>query len=70
MSDDVRIWAVRHPGIGIIYYDSEDEARVAAGTAGEILPPQEGYGEHRVHRHPCPTGADHTHTCNRPGCNP
>lgn len=26
------------------------------------------YGEHRVHRHPCPTGDDHTHPCNRPGC--
>lgn len=30
-------WGVRHPGIGILYYDSEQEARIAAGTAGEFL---------------------------------
>lgn len=35
-------WPVRHPGIGILYYDSEQEARIAAGTAGEMLPPTEG----------------------------
>lgn len=35
-------WGVRHPGIGILYYDSEEKARVAAGTAGEMLPPAEG----------------------------
>lgn len=34
---DVGRWAVRHPGIGILYYDSEQEARAAAGTAGEFL---------------------------------
>lgn len=34
-------WPVRHPGIGVLYYDSEHEARVAAGTAGELLPPSE-----------------------------
>jgi DNA-binding CsgD family transcriptional regulator len=33
----VRKWAVRHPGIGVLHYDSEEEARVAAGTAGEML---------------------------------
>lgn len=32
-------WRVRHPGIGVLAYDSEAEARVAAGTAGEVLPP-------------------------------
>lgn len=36
MSDQ---WRVRHPGIGILIYGSEQEARVAAGTAGEVLPP-------------------------------
>lgn len=35
-------WPVRHPGIGVIYYDSEEEARIAAGTAGEMLPPESG----------------------------
>ena len=33
-------WRVRHPGIGVLGYDSEAEARVAAGTAGEVLPPE------------------------------
>jgi hypothetical protein len=32
-------WRVRHPGIGVLAYGSEEEARVAAGTAGELLPP-------------------------------
>jgi hypothetical protein len=32
-------WRVRHPGIGTLAYDSEQEARVAAGTAGEVLAP-------------------------------
>lgn len=30
-------WAVRHPGIGILPYDNEREARFAAGTAGRVL---------------------------------
>ena len=34
-----RAWGVRHPGIGVLYYGSEDEARVAAGTAATMLPP-------------------------------
>lgn len=33
-------WPVRHPGIGVLYYDSEEEARIAAGTAGEMLAPE------------------------------
>jgi hypothetical protein len=36
MSDQ---WRVRHPGIGTLAYGSEAEARIAAGTAGEVLPP-------------------------------
>lgn len=32
-----REWAVRHPGIGVLPYDSETEARTAAGTAGTVL---------------------------------
>jgi hypothetical protein len=30
-------WAVDHPGIGVLAYSTEDEARAAAGTAGRIL---------------------------------
>jgi hypothetical protein len=30
-------WAVRHPGIGVLTYDTEADARVAAGTAGTVL---------------------------------
>jgi hypothetical protein len=30
-------WAVDHPGIGVLAYDSEEEARAAAGTAGTLL---------------------------------
>ena len=30
-------WVVDHPGIGRLAYDTEDEARVAAGTAGTLL---------------------------------
>jgi hypothetical protein len=30
-------WAVRHPGIGVLHYDTEQEAEIAAGTAGELL---------------------------------
>jgi DNA-binding XRE family transcriptional regulator len=32
-----RKWAVRHPGIGVLHYDSEQEAVIAAGTAAEML---------------------------------
>lgn len=32
-------WGVLHPGIGLLYYDSEEEAHLAAGTAGTIFPP-------------------------------
>jgi hypothetical protein len=32
-------WRVRHPGIGVLAYDSRAEAEVAAGTAGEVLAP-------------------------------
>lgn len=32
-------WPVRHPGIGVLHYATEQEAIVAAGTAGTILPP-------------------------------
>jgi len=35
----VQEWGVRHPGIGVLYYGIEDEARVAAGTAATMLPP-------------------------------
>lgn len=36
-------WGVRHPGIGVLYYGSEEDARVAAGTAGTMLPPSRLY---------------------------
>lgn len=36
-------WRVRHPGIGILPYDSEAEARIAAGTAGRVYAPHEPY---------------------------
>lgn len=32
-------WRVRHPGIGVLAYNNEAEARIAAGTAGEMLAP-------------------------------
>lgn len=32
-------WAVEHPGIGVLHYDSEDAAHTAAGSAGQILGP-------------------------------
>ena len=34
-------WAVDHPGMGVLEYPSEAEARVAAGTAGRVIPPGE-----------------------------
>lgn len=33
----VALWAVGHPGIGVLPYVGEREARVASGTAGEVL---------------------------------
>jgi hypothetical protein len=35
--DDQQMWAVQHPGLGILPYGSEEAARVAAGTAGTLL---------------------------------
>lgn len=40
--EDGERWRVDHPGIGVLDYETEAEARAAAGTAGALIPPGGG----------------------------